>query len=1295
MKRSSARLRAAFALVVVVGVAVLGAVAWTTHEQSARLDETAGWAERTRTSVAAVQAVSLAVLEAEAAQRSYLMGAPSALARYQEAVASAKRNLDLLAPDMRDDPEQAQLLAGLRTAVESQLAQLDKAVALTPRQPEQARAIALDDRGTQMRHDIQSFAEAIAATEGQRFDERVVATREVRHAVETYAGVTLVLLVAMLCGGTVYILRELKVRAAMTAALVESRTQLELGQRRLRAIADNMPACIAYVDRSETYRFTNAGYKTLSGIEPDAFIGRTVTEMMGQSRRDELAPYIAQALAGHAVHFERRGMGLQPDAVLMLSYVPDFNAAGGVDGFYVMSLDITARKQAELALANSERRLRTITDNLPATIVRMDTQLICNYANEQMRRLYGVDPALLVGMSHRAFRGEEEWAVIGPHVEAVLRGEVRRFEVQALINGHAQWVQQHLIPDVDADGRIVGYLSVTFDITERKLQEEELRKNERFLDRTGRMAGVGGWEVDLVTGLVVWSRETRRIHGVDADYMPDLQAAFEFYPPDARPTIEAAVREAMSKGTPWDMELPFVRADGRRIWVRAVGSAEFAAGVPVRLVGAFQDISDKVAQRLEIQRVNDRIALATESGGIGIWELDIAGGALIWDARMYQLFGDTSGGRAAPAALWNQRVHPADLPGLQDAMHEATLGHRLLDRDYRVVLEDGRTRHLRGTARAMRDAQGQPSCLIGAAWDITELRELAASLEEDRSLLSVTLEAIGDAVITTDAVGRITWLNPVAERLTGWTSPQAQGRALSQVFRIVDETTREPSPDRVKACLEQGRRLADAGDTLLLSRGGDEFGIQDSIAPIRREDGTVLGTVLVFHDVSEQRRFTGEMSWRATHDALTGLVNRTEFEARTARLLQAAHDSGGDHALLYIDLDQFKLVNDACGHAVGDQLLQQMARMLTDSVRTRDTVARLGGDEFALLMERCTVDQAQRVAQKLCDRMDDFRFVHEERRFRIGMSIGLVPLDRRWQTTAALQQAADTACYAAKEAGRNRVHTWFDTDAATRERQVEMQSVARIEHALDEDGFVLYAQRLAPLKPEASATAGVHAEVLLRMRQGDGTLAAPGGFLPAAERFHLATRIDRWVLGHAVDWMLALDEPARIGMLGVNLSGQSVGDRSFHRWALELLAKAGPRICGALCLEITETAAVTNLADAAIFIDEVRQLGVKVALDDFGAGAASFGYLKTLRVDTLKIDGQFVRDLVDDPLDEAAVRCFADVARVMGLTTVAECVDKPAVLDRMRAMGVDFAQGFLLHEPAPIGELLEPASAVA
>jgi EAL domain-containing protein (putative c-di-GMP-specific phosphodiesterase class I) len=315
-----------------------------------------------------------------------------------------------------------------------------------------------------------------------------------------------------------------------------------------------------------------------------------------------------------------------------------------------------------------------------------------------------------------------------------------------------------------------------------------------------------------------------------------------------------------------------------------------------------------------------------------------------------------------------------------------------------------------------------------------------------------------------------------------------------------------------------------------------------------------------------------------------------------------------------------------------------------------------------------------------------------ERRFRIGTSIGLVPVDRRWQTTAAIQQAADTSCYAAKEAGRNRVHVWFDTDVAVRERQFEMQWTTRIEQALDDDGFVLFAQRIEPLKDRSL---GLHAEVLLRMTQSDGALVAPGAFLPAAERFHLASRIDRWVLRRVAEWMAALPDLARIDLLSVNLSGRSVGDRAFHRWALDLLEKAGPRVCAALCLEITETAAVTNIADAVIFIDQVRAFGVKVALDDFGAGAASFGYLKTLTVDILKIDGQFVRGLIDDPLDEVAVRCFANVAQVMGLTTVAEFVDSPAVLHKLDIMGIDFAQGYLLHRPEPLDALIQPATVAA
>jgi len=437
--------------------------------------------------------------------------------------------------------------------------------------------------------------------------------------------------------------------------------------------------------------------------------------------------------------------------------------------------------------------------------------------------------------------------------------------------------------------------------------------------------------------------------------------------------------------------------------------------------------------------------------------------------------------------------------------------------------------------------------------------------------------------------------------------------------------------------------------------------------------------------VQQLREASGEIRYNATHDALTGLVNRSEFEARLRRVLQKAGEDRSEHALLYIDIDQFKLVNDSCGHAIGDQLLQQVSKLFGDAIRTRDTLARLGGDEFAIILEHCSAEQAQRVAQQICDAMAVFRFMHDDRSFRIGASIGLVPVDDRWTTAAAIMQAADASCYAAKEAGRNRVHLWFDTDTAIRVRAGEMQWAMRIEQALDQNQFVLFAQRIEELGRKSH---GIRAEALLRMVQDDGDLVPPGVFLPAAERFHLASRIDKWVMQNALAWLQSLPDPRIIRTLSINLSGHSIGDRAFHRHSISSFREAGPRICQQVCVEITETAAVTNLGDAAAFIAQIRALGVQVALDDFGSGASSFGYLKNLPVDYLKIDGQFVRDVVDDPLDEAAVRCFSEVARVVGVKTVAEFVDRPEVLAKLRSLGIDYAQGFLLHRPAPLNDLL-------
>ena len=680
------------------------------------------------------------------------------------------------------------------------------------------------------------------------------------------------------------------------------------------------------------------------------------------------------------------------------------------------------------------------------------------------------------------------------------------------------------------------------------------------------------------------------------------------------------------------------------------------------------------------------MTLATETGGIGVWEFDVRKGALIWDPWMHRLYGLAPRTETKTYDTWARHVHPDDRVAAEQLLRDALAGDHEFRTEFRVVWDDGSVHHLRTAARITRDESGVAQRMTGVSWDVTSLRHLAEELSDQHELLRVTLQSIGDAVITTDAAGRVTWLNPVAERMTGWHEADAAGVPVTEVFRVVNGSTRREAENPVAACLLRDAMRSPAEQTVLISRDGCEFGIEDSAAPIRNARGEVLGVVLVFHDVTEQRRLSGEMNHRATHDALTGLVNRAEFESRLLRILNQSHGVGTQNTLLFIDLDQFKMVNDSCGHSVGDQLLQQVAKLLTAAVRTGDTVARLGGDEFAVVLAHCATDQAQRVAQQICDHLEDYRFSHEERRFRIGASIGLVPLDHRWAAPSAAMQAADTACYAAKDAGRNRVHTWLDTDQSLRARNREIEWAASIEEALDKNQFVLYAQRIESLTADGG---GLRAEVLIRLQRENGELVPPGAFLPAAERFHLATRVDRWVLQQVLDTLAVLPDVTRVEMLCVNLSGQSVGDRAFHRHAIAALRAAGSSLCSRLCLEITETAAVTNMADAAVFIDQARSLGVRVALDDFGAGASSFGYLKTLKVDLLKIDGQFIRNLIEDQLDDAAVRCFVDVARVVGVRTVAEFVDRTAVLDQVRKLGIDFAQGFLLHRPEPIATLLD------
>jgi diguanylate cyclase (GGDEF)-like protein/PAS domain S-box-containing protein len=609
--------------------------------------------------------------------------------------------------------------------------------------------------------------------------------------------------------------------------------------------------------------------------------------------------------------------------------------------------------------------------------------------------------------------------------------------------------------------------------------------------------------------------------------------------------------------------------------------------------------------------------------------------------------------------------------------------------EYRMRCKNGALIDISVASIVERDHQGYPVRYLTVLEDVTERKRAQAELAAQLERLRVTLHSIGDGVITTDANGNVEYLNPVAEQLTGWHNADARGQWSSAVFRIVNETTRAPAKNPITVCLSEDRIVGLANHTILISRDGSEYHIEDSAAPIKDSAGRTLGVVLVFHDVSEQHRLSQEMTHRATHDMLTGLLNRDEFERRLHAALTSTRTDGSSHALMYIDLDQFKLVNDAGGHAAGDRLLRQVVEVIRKLIRPADTFARLGGDEFGLIVERCSIQTAQDIADRICRSIDAFRFRHGNLRLHTGASIGLVPLDGRWPNTANVLQAADSACYAAKEAGRNRVHTYVEADQMIESRREDMQWVRRLEQAIDTGRFVLHWQHITPL---VDSDEGIHGEMLLRLVGEDGKLIPPGAFLPSADRFQMTSRIDRWVIQQVFAWMTEHRAMlSNVSTVAVNLSGLSIGDRDFQQYALDLL-NAMPFDHEKLCFEITETAAITNLGDATCFFRTMQARGVRFALDDFGSGVSSFGYLKSLPVEYLKIDGQFIRNLEHDLVDQATVRCIRDIARITGKKTIAEFVESETVETLLREIGIDYAQGFLRHRPEALELVFSPSA---
>jgi diguanylate cyclase (GGDEF)-like protein/PAS domain S-box-containing protein len=570
--------------------------------------------------------------------------------------------------------------------------------------------------------------------------------------------------------------------------------------------------------------------------------------------------------------------------------------------------------------------------------------------------------------------------------------------------------------------------------------------------------------------------------------------------------------------------------------------------------------------------------------------------------------------------------------------------------------------------------------IIIAAIVLRRITLIENALFDEKELAEITLHSIADGVIVVNQLGLVTYLNPVAESLTGWSIEEAYNQPLNKIYNIVNESNRK-TIDYAELLSRLEGPILGIGHNLLIRRDSYEFSIKDSAAPIQNRDSQMMGSVIVFNDVTEAHNLTQQLSWQASHDALTGLVNRREFDTKLRAAVSQQHNKKQQQTLLFLDLDKFKLINDTCGHIAGDEFLRQLSRLLASRVRTSDTLARLGGDEFAILLDACSLDSALAITENIRQMIAGFKFKWEDKYFEISVSIGVAVLDEQITNAVDALAAADAACYTAKHEGRNQIQVFKGKDALINQRD-ETVWVQKITRALEEHHFRLYYQKIIPAAHAATDTQ--HYEILLRMVDEHNQIITPTSFIPAAERYGLMPSIDRWVVTNTLLWLKL--HPPQLGnrtIYSINLSGDSLGDLRLLDFIVEQLDLANLP-AGTIGFEVTETVAIANLSHAMHFISTLKAKGCLFSLDDFGSGMSSYAYLKNLDVDFLKIDGAFVRNMTNDPIDMAMVESINRIGHVMGIQTIAEFVENEATYQILIKLGVDYAQGYRHHKPEPL-----------
>ena len=1099
-----------------------------------------------------------------------------------------------------------------------------------------------------------------------------------------------------------------------------ARLEREQSSEHLQVILDHIKDVVLTVDEEGVISTFNPTGERVFGYAAAEVVGQRIDLLIPKLADDgETIPQALQRFAAAAGDtaldlgarevWARRQGGNPFPAEMAVSQAP----LSRREMFVLCLRDVTERRESEQAIRESAARYRLLVDHAPEAIVVLDVDSGRFVdANDNAQKFFGLERARLLAVGPLELSppqqpdGAPSEQRAAAYIQQALDGAVPAFEWAHYDGARNEVICEVRLVRLPSGNRRLVRGSIA-DISERKRTErmalaerkvfEQITRNAPLpevlasITRFIESAGVG-----TVSSVSVLADDRQAFAYMVAPQLPEvLRTALE----QARVHIRngscaAAVyleRQVLVADIATD---PFwseaseaaLRAGLRAAWstpikaaaghvLGALGFYRAAVGLPT---AAESQLMSRAAQLagIAIERHIAEEALRGseakfrglfESIAEGVYQSGRDGRLLSVNPAFVKMLGYSSAEQlyalpSAAALYWNP-ADRAEFARRVDAAGEIRAAEFLMrtrDGEQLVVLD---------SARAVRDSNGRITGYDGTIANITERKRAEQAIFAEKERAQVTLQSIGDAVISTDAEGRIEYINPVAEGLTAWTLAEARGQPIGAVLRLVNELTRESIENSLTGALGRSEHGGSADHAVLITRAGNEVAIQESAAPICDRAGQVIGAVVVFHDVTRERRLKRALSWQASHDALTGLINRREFDNR----LHAA--------LLYIDLDQFKLVNDTCGHPAGDRLLRDVTGLLQIRVRSSDTIARLGGDEFGILLEGCTLEQATRIAEGVRQAIRDFRFVWGASTLSVGASIGIVPMSADTQNVANVMSAADIACYAAKDAGRNRIHVYEADGVSHRHR--EMHWVSRVTRAAEDNRLELYFQPIVPLNGDGGRP--FH-ELTVRLRDAEGSLVPPSEFIPAAERYNVMSVIDRWVMGQAIALLIERRERGvPLPLVAVNLSGTSLNEQSFVDFVLQSVAE--PAIARALCFEITETTAVTSLANARYLMSELKGRGCRFALDDFGSGVSSFVYLKTLPVDFLKIDGQFISHITQDPVNRSMVEAISKVGRALGIATVAECVESAAVLAELRRIGVDFAQGFHLAPPLPIAQL--------